>query len=81
MNKDYKESRDKGYREIYSYKVLFGDAFDSDKYAITSTKLCRKDSPCSKIVDTKTCKTFIRSTMRATGQMMRVREQIQICPV
>lgn len=29
------------FREVYGYKVLFGDAFDNIKYAVTSTKLCR----------------------------------------
>lgn len=33
-NKDYKEYRDIDCREVYSYNVLFEDAFDSDKYAI-----------------------------------------------
>ncbi|CAA2983344.1 Hypothetical predicted protein [Olea europaea subsp. europaea] len=40
-NKDYKELRDKDYREVYNYKVLFEDAYDSDKYAVTPLKLCR----------------------------------------
>lgn len=40
-NKEYKDFKNKDFREIYSYKVLFGDAFDSKKYAVTPTKLCR----------------------------------------
>lgn len=39
-NKEYKEFRDKDYREVYSYNVLFGDAFDSDKYAVTPSLMC-----------------------------------------
>ncbi|CAA3003313.1 Hypothetical predicted protein [Olea europaea subsp. europaea] len=40
-NKDYREFRDKGCREVYSYKVLFGDAYDSDKYTVTPSTMCR----------------------------------------
>ncbi|CAA3016683.1 Hypothetical predicted protein [Olea europaea subsp. europaea] len=40
-NKDCREFRDKDCREVYSYKVLFGDAYDNDKYAITPSTMCR----------------------------------------
>ncbi|CAA2974681.1 Hypothetical predicted protein, partial [Olea europaea subsp. europaea] len=30
-NKEYKDFKNKDFREIYSYKVLVGDAFDSEK--------------------------------------------------
>ncbi|CAA3033388.1 Hypothetical predicted protein [Olea europaea subsp. europaea] len=40
-NKDYREFRDKDCSEVYSYKVLFGDAYDSDKYAVTPSTMCR----------------------------------------
>lgn len=34
-NKDYKEYIDKDRRDVYSYNVLFGDAFDSNKCVVT----------------------------------------------
>ncbi|XP_022853335.1 uncharacterized protein LOC111374832 [Olea europaea var. sylvestris] len=40
-NKDYREFRDKDCREVYSYKVLLEDAYDSDKYAITPSTMCK----------------------------------------
>lgn len=36
-----KISKHKDCKEVYSYKVLFGDAFDSEKCTVTPTKLCR----------------------------------------
>lgn len=39
-NKDFKEYMDKDCREVYNYKVLFGDAFDNDKYAVTPSQMC-----------------------------------------
>ncbi|CAA3012757.1 Hypothetical predicted protein [Olea europaea subsp. europaea] len=36
-----KEYKDKDCRELYRYKVLFGDVFDVDKYAVTPTQACR----------------------------------------
>lgn len=35
-NQNYKD-----YKKVYSYKILLGDSYDSEKYAITPTKLCR----------------------------------------
>lgn len=40
-NKEYREFKDKDCRETYAYQLLFVDAFDSEKYATTLTKLCR----------------------------------------
>lgn len=40
-NKEYREFKEKDCREIYAYQVLFGDAFDNEKYATTPTNLCR----------------------------------------
>ncbi|CAA2973348.1 Hypothetical predicted protein [Olea europaea subsp. europaea] len=39
--KERKEYKDKDYRELYRYKVLFGDVFNSDKYAVTPSQACR----------------------------------------
>lgn len=33
--------KEKDCREVCSYKLLLGDAFDNEKYAVTPTKLCR----------------------------------------
>ncbi|XP_022890509.1 uncharacterized protein LOC111405725 [Olea europaea var. sylvestris] len=40
-NKDYKEFKGKDCREVYSLKVLFEDAYDNDKYAVTPSTMCR----------------------------------------
>lgn len=40
----------------------------------------RQASPCSKIVDMKTCRTLIRLMRRAAGQVMRARGRILLCP-
>ncbi|XP_022887605.1 uncharacterized protein LOC111403359 [Olea europaea var. sylvestris] len=40
-NKDYKEFKGKDCKEVYSLKVLFGDAYDNDKYAVTPSTMCR----------------------------------------
>ncbi|CAA2992363.1 Hypothetical predicted protein [Olea europaea subsp. europaea] len=39
--KEYKEYKDNDCRELYRYKVLFGDVFDCDKYAVTPSQACR----------------------------------------
>ncbi|CAA2981183.1 Hypothetical predicted protein [Olea europaea subsp. europaea] len=39
--KEYKEYKDKDCRKLYRYKVLFGDVFNYDKYAVTPSQACR----------------------------------------
>ncbi|CAA3023438.1 Hypothetical predicted protein [Olea europaea subsp. europaea] len=36
-----KEYKDKDCRELYQYKILFGDVFNCDKYAVTPSQACR----------------------------------------
>ncbi|CAA2997498.1 Hypothetical predicted protein [Olea europaea subsp. europaea] len=40
---EYKEYTDKDCRELYRYKVLFGDVFDYDKYSITPSQASHTD--------------------------------------
>ncbi|CAA2965467.1 Hypothetical predicted protein [Olea europaea subsp. europaea] len=38
--KEYKEYKGKDCRELYRYKILFGDVFDCNKYAVTPSHAC-----------------------------------------
>lgn len=74
-NKDYKDFKGEDCREVYSYKALFRDVSDNEKYAITLTNLCRTGFSMFKDSGYEIIVMRYQSMRRATTQVRRLRKQ------